>query len=66
MSAHHPVVVDPQRIEPLHPEVGAEQHAGDDLDALQKELREYEGTSVIVYQQTCAAEKRRRRKRGSA
>jgi len=39
-------------------------HHRDELDALQKELREYTGTSVIVYQQTCAAEKRRRRKKG--
>ncbi len=37
----------------------------DDLDAVQKEMREIEGTSVIVYDQTCAAEKRRRRKRGT-
>ena len=34
------------------------------LDAIQKECREIEGTSVIIYDQTCAAEKRRRRKRG--
>ncbi|MFT6680784.1 DUF6537 domain-containing protein [Haliea salexigens] len=34
------------------------------MDALQRELREYSGTSVIVYVQTCAAEKRRRRKKG--
>jgi len=36
----------------------------DELDHLQRELREYRGTSVIVYVQTCAAEKRRRRKKG--
>ncbi len=36
----------------------------DDLDALQRELREVKGVSVIIYEQTCAAEKRRRRKRG--
>ena len=35
----------------------------DDLDALQCELRDFKGTSVMIYDQTCAAEKRRRRKR---
>jgi indolepyruvate ferredoxin oxidoreductase len=36
----------------------------DDLDAVQCELREFEGTSILIFDQTCAAEKRRRRKRG--
>ena len=37
----------------------------DELDAVQRELRDLPGTSVILFDQTCANEKRRRRKRGS-
>ncbi|MFT4853646.1 MAG: indolepyruvate ferredoxin oxidoreductase [Candidatus Azotimanducaceae bacterium] len=36
----------------------------DDLDAVQCELREFTGTSILIFDQTCAAEKRRRRKKG--
>jgi indolepyruvate ferredoxin oxidoreductase len=35
----------------------------DGMDALQRALRDVKGVSVIVYAQTCAAEKRRRRKK---
>ena len=40
-------------------------HHRDDLQALQTELMEVKGASVIVYDQTCAAEKRRRRRKGT-
>lgn len=36
----------------------------DELDAVQRELREVKGTTIIIYDQTCATEKRRLRKRG--
>lgn len=49
----------------FHDVTGYSLHHRDEMDALQRELREYEGTSVIVFVQTCAAEKRRRRKKGS-
>ncbi|WP_394754970.1 indolepyruvate ferredoxin oxidoreductase family protein [Rhodoferax sp.] len=37
----------------------------DQLDRIQRAFREIKGCSVIIYDQTCATEKRRRRKRGS-
>ena len=40
-------------------------HHRDDLDKLQRDLRRLKGVSVLVYDQTCAIEKRRRRKRGT-
>ncbi|WP_313034519.1 indolepyruvate ferredoxin oxidoreductase family protein [Massilia alkalitolerans] len=45
---------------------GVTVHHRDELDALQLELRDTAGVSVLIYDQTCATEKRRRRKRGEA
>ncbi|HEY2612730.1 MAG TPA: thiamine pyrophosphate-dependent enzyme, partial [Reyranella sp.] len=44
--------------------VGATIHHRRELDQVQRELREVKGLTVLIYDQTCAAEKRRRRKRG--
>jgi indolepyruvate ferredoxin oxidoreductase len=43
---------------------GTEFHDRDELDAVQRRLREMAGVTVLIYEQTCAAEKRRRRKKG--
>src|SRR5207244_13381372 len=54
-----------------HPELvmalppGVTVHHRDELDRIQREFRELKGTSIIIYDQTCATEKRRRRKRGT-
>jgi len=39
-------------------------HDRSELDQVQRELRDIPGCTVLIYDQTCAAEKRRRRKRG--
>ncbi len=44
---------------------GTKTYPRSDLMSVQKEYRKIKGVSVIVYLQTCAAEKRRRRKRGT-
>ena len=40
-------------------------HHREELDAIQREMTTVPGVSVLIYDQTCAAEKRRRRKRGT-
>jgi indolepyruvate ferredoxin oxidoreductase len=44
---------------------GVEVRHRDQLDRTQRELREVKGCTAIIYDQTCATEKRRRRKRGT-
>jgi indolepyruvate ferredoxin oxidoreductase len=44
---------------------GIEVRHRDELDRTQRVFREITGTTAIVYDQTCATEKRRRRKRGT-
>ncbi len=43
---------------------GTEFHDRAELDAVQRRLREMKGVTILIYEQTCAAEKRRRRKKG--
>jgi indolepyruvate ferredoxin oxidoreductase len=49
----------------LHWAPGVTFHERHELDALQRQMRELPGVTAIIYDQTCAAEKRRRRKRGT-
>ena len=44
---------------------GVEVFHRDELDRIQRELRDIAGCTALIYDQTCATEKRRRRKRGT-
>jgi indolepyruvate ferredoxin oxidoreductase len=56
---------DPAHFSPADLPVGVTIHAREEMDAVQRELRAIPGVTVLIYQQTCATEKRRRRKRGT-
>lgn len=58
------VTEDTERYDHVKLEAGVEVVYRDELDRIQRELREIKGTTIIVYDQTCATEKRRRRKSG--
>jgi indolepyruvate ferredoxin oxidoreductase len=54
----------PEKYDGVPLEAGVTVHHRDELDAIQRQFREIKGTTAIIYDQTCATEKRRRRKRG--
>jgi indolepyruvate ferredoxin oxidoreductase len=54
----------PEKYDGVALEGGVTVHHRDELDRIQREFREIAGTTAIIYDQTCATEKRRRRKRG--
>ena len=59
------VTDEPEKYEGVALAAGVTVHHRDGLDAIQKQFREIKGTTAIIYDQTCATEKRRRRKRGT-
>ncbi|MBN7763950.1 indolepyruvate ferredoxin oxidoreductase family protein [Nitratireductor aquibiodomus] len=54
----------PEKFQPGELPAATTIHHRRELDAVQRELREVKGVSILIYEQTCATEKRRRRKRG--
>ncbi|MFM2450221.1 MAG: hypothetical protein RIS44_2671 [Pseudomonadota bacterium] len=58
------VTDEPQKYQGVDLLAGVTVHHRDELDALQRQFRDIKGTTAIIYDQTCATEKRRRRKRG--
>ncbi len=59
------VTDEPEKYEGVFLVEGVAVHHRDELDTIQREFRKIKGTTVIIYDQTCATEKRRRRKRGT-
>lgn len=54
---------EPERYRSVSLPAGVRIHHRRELDALQRQLREMKGVTVLIHDQTCAAEKRRRRKK---
>jgi indolepyruvate ferredoxin oxidoreductase len=59
------VTDEPQKYDGVKLGDGVTVHHRDELDAIQRQFRELKGCTAIIYDQTCATEKRRRRKRGT-
>ena len=55
---------DPEKFRAADFPAGVTIHGRSELDSVQRDLREVPGVSVLIYEQACATEKRRRRKRG--
>ncbi len=63
-AAHAVVVTDePEKYDGIALPSGVAVHHRTELDVVQRQLRDMAGVTVLVYDQTCAAEKRRRRKK---
>ncbi len=59
------VTDDPAKYQGVTLADGVTVHHRDELDAVQRAFRDIKGTTAIIYDQMCATEKRRKRKRGS-
>jgi indolepyruvate ferredoxin oxidoreductase len=59
------VTDEPEKYHEVNLPKGVSVHHRDELDRIQRQMREIRGTTIIIYDQTCATEKRRRRKRGT-
>ena len=59
------VTDDPAKYQGVALATGVTVHHRDELDCIQREFRGISGTTAIIYDQMCATEKRRKRKRGT-